>query len=271
MRFAGGSGQPGQSSHGQRQQAKGVQFAQRAQANEQSQQRRVTGGPADFFILAHQQQQGERAKHNHGVVVVNRGRNENEHRVESGDAHSSGGQPAIAAKQPQGDGIGGGHGYGGHRYREKAAEMHRQHRPAPRPLLAGGVDDNVFVVRPQRVADGGVGVVPENIVPGAGVYPAGKRGGQRVVQRRLVALVAPMDLGLAGLLDGQLAGIGHVFDHRVMARFVAGFKRRGNQAVNNAQSDERQQNRDSERVGGEFLNGEWRMANVGHSCKVGSP
>ena len=95
--------------------------------------------------------------------------------------------------------------------------MHSQDMVAPGPDLAGGMDGDVFVIGPEWIANGSMRIVPINLIPIAGINPEGQGGGQGLIEGRLVAFVAPMKLGFAGLLHRQATRIGHVFDDRVVA------------------------------------------------------
>jgi hypothetical protein len=98
-----------------------------------------------------------------------------------------------------------------------------------------------------------MGVVPEGVVPTAGVNPKGQGCGQGVIEGRLVAFVAPVmlvGLGLRNILDGQPARFGHIFDYSVVARFISGFQRRRDQAVDDGQADKGQEDEQNWKIFG---------------------
>src|SRR5260370_35193539 len=93
----------------------------------------------------------------------------------------------------------------------------------PRPVLAGGVDDDVVVAVGGDDAIVGVGVDPAHHIDVAGIDPTCGYSHERIVQWRLAALLPPW-AGVSRVLHRQSLAVGQGFHHWVMPKLLGDVK-----------------------------------------------
>ena len=123
-----------------------------------------------------------------------------------------------------------------HQDGEEADQVNRQHRPAPGEGFQRRVVDDQVDVAIGGGAGVGVGVEAAHRAHIRRINPKGGGRRQRVVERRLAALLPPGGLD-ARLLHRQRPVVGDLFYHRIVPLFVGSLKGRDDDAVGRAQDD----------------------------------
>src|SRR5262245_32150952 len=107
----------------------------------------------------------------------------------------------------------------------------------PGPGFAVRVYDDIVVAIGRNNAVISVWIDPTHLAYIARINPARGERHERVVERRLAALLTPW-AGMRRVLHRQAVPIGERLDHGVMPEFVGNFKERRDAGVDRAQADE---------------------------------
>ncbi len=225
-------GQPGETDQSDR-----VRLGQHGESAHYAQDNAPPHGQA-VLVQTKGQPQCQRAERHDQVVVIDRSADEEEHGVKSHQCCRQHARTVRLRRDRSRDVIGQSDGDGSQQNRQPAHDVDCQRRAVVRKGLSVRVYRHVDVTVVGQHSDVCVGVQATHLVQVARVDPPGQERTQRVVQRRLAAFLPPQ-LRLRRVLYRQTLPLRQVLHDRVVPQLIGCFEDGCDDAVDDAQNDER--------------------------------